>query len=367
MLLVIHGIKVVQQVQLIFFLNVSALLNQKGRKYFMKKLFLEIAQSTIFLSCNGFSMLIFFCLIRKLFGGYYIWSAGFLPGCLSSLTAISLERKSRRGALAIYMLNQALDTIFIMLKQNGLARDIPYGEVIIFAAATSALSYMYRTDNLQDGFFKSLMRKGDVREMKKNLIVSKAISDEKLHMQLSVKLAGKAFILGYGIQSAYNLLMTLLKAKNYKGLLSKVFLSNDSIRFGGFISSLVFLFNMSEKMLQKSNKGKGGLNAALAGGVAGCAMFLNKSSYISLYTLSKTFELFYMNGIQKGNFPYIKHFDTMLYTVCTGLMFHAAILQPSYLKPTYWNFLLKLTGKRFHEIDRSHWNVFGYKYDGLSG
>ena len=35
------------------------------------------------------------------------------------------------------------------------------------------------------------------------------------------------------------------------------------------------------------------------------------------------FQLFYMNGIQKGNFPYIKHFDTMLYTVCTGLMFHA--------------------------------------------
>ena len=105
-----------------------------------------------------------------------------------------------------------------------------------------------------------------------------------------------------------------------------------------------------------------------------------------------SFQLFYMNGIQKGNFPYIKHFDTILYTLCTGLMFHAvsrfkfslsrfqfhssfscflnkdflkevikwegeklqklfyfrsqAILQPAYLKPTYWNFLLKLTGKR---------------------
>lgn len=126
-------------------------------------------------------------------------------------------------------------------------------------------------------------------------------------------------------------------------------------------------------------------NFLFTGAVAGCAMLFQRSSYISLYTLSKTlevylfsikillkffdcyflkytnskkencsqtsspiwlsfvnyivksmnnfkiipifclflFQLFYMNGIQKRNFPYIKHFDTILYTICTGLMFHA--------------------------------------------
>ena len=45
-----------------------------------------------------------------------MWSAGFLPGCLCSLTAISIERKSRRGALAVYMLNQVYMTSTKFLK-----------------------------------------------------------------------------------------------------------------------------------------------------------------------------------------------------------------------------------------------------------
>ena len=48
-----------------------------------------------------------------------MWSAGFLPGCLCSLTAISIERKSRRGALAVYMLNQ----VFIIFRA-GKKREI---------------------------------------------------------------------------------------------------------------------------------------------------------------------------------------------------------------------------------------------------
>ena len=43
-------------------------------------------------------------------------------------------------------------------------------------------------------------------------------------INLSSKLAGKAFAIGYGLQSAYNLLSKLMKGKNYKGWYTIFFL-----------------------------------------------------------------------------------------------------------------------------------------------
>lgn len=43
---------------------------------------------------------------RKLLGNFYFYSVGLMPGILSSLCAILIERKNRRGALAVYMFNQ---------------------------------------------------------------------------------------------------------------------------------------------------------------------------------------------------------------------------------------------------------------------
>ena len=46
-----------------------------------------------------------------------------------------------------------------------------------------------------------------------------------MKLSLSSKLAGKAFAIGYGIQSAYVLLSTLMKAKNYKGYYYNILIS----------------------------------------------------------------------------------------------------------------------------------------------
>ena len=46
-----------------------------------------------------------------------IFTAGFLPGMCSALSAILMERKSRRGTLAVYMLNQVFVYIlWVFLK-----------------------------------------------------------------------------------------------------------------------------------------------------------------------------------------------------------------------------------------------------------
>jgi len=136
----------------------TALLTRKKKEYFIKKLYKEILQSTAFLSSNAFFYLLFFCLVRKVFGRFYVPTVGFLPGLLASFCAIMIERKSRRGALAIYMLNQGFDTTFNMLKAAGLAKHIEYGEVMIFSASLSVLMYLYRNNNLPDGMIKNILK-----------------------------------------------------------------------------------------------------------------------------------------------------------------------------------------------------------------
>ena len=74
-------------------------------------------------------------LFRKLFGRFYMLSCGFLPGLTSSFGGIILERKSRRGLLALYMLNVvSCFAIFLVLENCfDFAEKWDFLEIRIFA------------------------------------------------------------------------------------------------------------------------------------------------------------------------------------------------------------------------------------------
>jgi len=338
---------------------VSALLTKKRKEYFLKQLYKEILRSSAFLAGNSVFMLFFFCLIRKIFGRFYVPTLGIIPGFLASFCAIMIERKSRRGALAIYMLNQGFDTTFNMLKAAGLAKHIEYGEVMIFSTCTAILLYMYRTNNLPDGFIKSILNfffKKDSSDISNHYQPSNKVSTNEIKQ--SLQLTSKAFGIGYVIQASYFLIMALPKLFKKPNQFFRAFVRPNNFKVGAFLGGLVGLAKLVEKLLSEYTKSS--LKSLLAGGVAGCSMVVYRSSTIALYILSKTLELLYLNGIEKGFFPYVKHFDTILYTCCTALMFHAALLQPLYLKPTYWQFLIKLTGEKFAHMNRKGLESFGY-------
>lgn len=336
---------------------ISGVMTRKRKEYFMKKLVKEILQSSLFLATNGGMMVVMFCTFRKLLGNFYFYSVGLMPGILSSLCAILIERKNRRGALAVYMFNQALDTTFNILKHDGYAKDIRYGEVYLFASTMALLMYMYRSNNLPDGFIKVLFDSGLRDRPSRDMYESPGYG--YAHMVHCCKLSGQAFLSGFGLQAAYNLLSVLPKSFKNPEKLIFALLEKGNFRTGAFLGSFVGIYKLMEVLLSKYPKSNRHVNAALAGGVAGLSMFFQRSSYIATYLASKTIELYYMNGIHKGVFPYIKHFDSFLYAICTGIMFHAAVVQPLFLRNTYWSFLLKLTGKRFDAINRFKLDVWG--------
>ncbi len=77
-------------------------------------------------------------------GKFYYTMCAYLPVFVSSLFSILIEKKSRRGQLAVYCANIASETIYRMLVTRQYIRPLPRGEVYLFTISISLLLYMIR-------------------------------------------------------------------------------------------------------------------------------------------------------------------------------------------------------------------------------
>lgn len=110
----------------------------------LKRIVLGIIQSSAFLGTNFFSLTMYGCILRNLLGCFYFPTLAFVPAFLASLTAIHLERPSRRSLLTLHGANLATETVWKMCETRGLVSSVPYGETIIFGVSMSLLLYLYR-------------------------------------------------------------------------------------------------------------------------------------------------------------------------------------------------------------------------------
>lgn len=56
--------------------------------------------------------------------------------------------------------------------------------------------------------------------------------------------------------------------------------------------------------------------------------------------------------MDKGYLPKIPGFTEFLYCFSTAVLFHAAILEPTNLRPSYWKFLHSISGGRYREFQK---------------
>lgn len=61
---------------------------------------------------------------------------------------------------------------------------------------------------------------------------------------------------------------------------------------------------------------------------------------------SRLFQLSYNMGCDAGYLPKVPHSTLFLYCASTATLFHAAILEPTNLRSSYWKFLHSLSGGR---------------------
>uniref|UniRef100_A0A3Q3IZC1 Transmembrane protein 135 n=1 Tax=Monopterus albus TaxID=43700 RepID=A0A3Q3IZC1_MONAL len=391
---------------------IAAILRRKKRDYYLKRLLPEILWSTSFLTANGSLYIVFFCILRKLFGGFYSWSVGFGSALPASYIAILLERKSRRGLLTIYMTNLATETLFRMAVTRGMVKPIKHGEVLLFCITASLYMLFFRSKDGLKGFafsaLKFIIGKEEIpahsgtaehictvpvegtaaietedsevsaqrpSSIRKTLLSYARKLLESLckrgprhrcckHHQdncfsYCIKGFVRMFSVGYLIQCCLKVPSAFRHMFSKPSRLPSLFYNKENFQLGAFLGSFVSIYKGTSCLLRWIRNIDDELHALIAGFLAGISMFFYKSTTISMYLFSKLVETMYFKGIEAGRVPYFPHADTVLYSISCAICFQAAVMEVQNLRPSYWKFLLRLTKGRFALMNRQLLDAFG--------
>ncbi|KAL0994974.1 hypothetical protein UPYG_G00130150 [Umbra pygmaea] len=389
---------------------IAAILRRRKKDYYVKRLLPEILQSTSFLTANGGLYIAFFCILRRLMGGFTSWSAGFGAALPASYIAILMERKSRRGLLTIYMANLATETLFRMAVTRGIVNPLRHGEVLLFCLTASLYMFFFRSKDGLKGFsfsaLKFIIGKEEIpnhsvlsehsqpldtpvttetqrsqgstwspNSSRKSLVAITTRLLESIckrgprhrcckHYQdncISYCIKGfiRMFSVGYLIQCCLKVPSAFRHVFTKPSRLPSLFYNKENFQLGAFLGSFVSIYKGTSCLLRWVRNLDDELHALIAGFLAGTSMFFYKSTTISMYLFSKLVETMYFKGIETGRFPYFPHADTVIYAVSTAICFQAAVMEVQNLRPSYWKFLLRLTKGRFDFMNRRVLDVFG--------
>ncbi|XP_063985470.1 transmembrane protein 135-like isoform X2 [Diachasmimorpha longicaudata] len=377
---------------------------KKPTKDDIKKMLMGILQSTAFLSWSTFTFSMFLCSIRRLTGNFNALSVAFLPSFFSSLSAIIIERPSRRAMLCLYVSNIATETLFKMGLWRGYYRSVPHGNVYIFAASIAALLYLYRnSDDNKDSIFRIIKFVASPYEAKNYIQsqiedridrqegrsnIQKSVSRSNVLMESLrayrklinwVKSCGKHcrcphphscahFVLSGGfklfgtgltVQIGLKLVMQLKKLLRKPHLLKSTILQKKNFDLPIFVGGFTVIYRFISCTLRRFNDADTPIHALPAGLLAGLTFVMFPNNTIALYVMWKALQLFWNKGIENGTLPEIKGFVVGLYCFSTAVLFHAAMVEPQNLRASYFKFLHTLSGGRLATMNRIPLDQFG--------
>ncbi|RXN06852.1 transmembrane protein 135 [Labeo rohita] len=339
---------------------IAAILRRRKKDYYKKRLLPEILQSTSFLTANGGLYIAFFCILRKLLGRFYSWSAGFGAALPASYIAILIERKSRSkdglngfafSALKFIVGKEEIPTHSCLAEHTygqGSERDAqPLDERPERTPASRGSCIRAFTRKLLDSICKHGPRHRCCKHHQDNCI------------SYCVKGFIRMFSVGYLIQCCLKVPSAFRQAFTKPSRLLWLFYNKENFQLGAFLGSFVSIYKGTSCLLRWMRNLDDELHALIAGFLAGTSMFFYKSTTISMYLFSKLVETLYFKGIEAGKFPYFPEADTVIYAISTAICFQAAVMEVQNLRPSYWKFLLRLTKGRFALMNRKVLDVFG--------
>ncbi|XP_076237939.1 transmembrane protein 135 [Calliopsis andreniformis] len=381
----------------------------------VRKTILGILQSTAFLSWSAFSYSIFICTLRRVLGNFNVLTVSFLPSFLSSLSAIFIERPSRRTLLCLYVSNIATETLFRMGLARGYYSSIPRGETYIFAMSMALLLYFFRSKvNKQDSVYKILravvgkyedpdyLNESSLQserltcsaeENSKKSLQEKRINNThknnsnifakalKVYEEIIkwLKAQGKHICCPHPHSCAHYSLTAGLKFFSYglsaqlvlsmvlqmKKLLSKpqqiksVIFRKSNLNLAVFLGGFAGLYRLVSCSLRRLLEKDSFYYAIPAGLISSLAFMSYNNSTIALYFMWKALQLLWNDLAEKKIVPEVKWFVIFLYCCSTALLFHVAILEPQNLRSSYWKFLCTISGERIAAMSRVPLDQFG--------
>uniref|UniRef100_A0A8C2JBD9 Transmembrane protein 135 n=1 Tax=Cyprinus carpio TaxID=7962 RepID=A0A8C2JBD9_CYPCA len=344
---------------------IAAILRRRKKDYYKKRLLPEILQSTSFLTANGGLYIAFFCILRKLLGRFYSWSAGFGAALPASYIAILIERKSRLALTSPHRF-----PLFHVMSRSHLSLYFFFFHQVLLFCLTASL-YMF--------FFRSVASFSCMHVPLPHNIFCVCIHYVcvvpfrckhgprhrccKHYQDNCISYCVKGFIrmfsVGYLIQCCLKVPSAFRQAFTKPSRLLWLLYNKENFQLGAFLGSFVSIYKGTSCLLRWMRNLDDELHALIAGFLAGTSMFFYKSTTISMYLFSKLVETLYFKGIEAGKFPYFPEADTVIYAISTAICFQAAVMEVQNLRPSYWKFLLRLTKGRFALMNRKVLDVFG--------
>ncbi|KAH8418471.1 hypothetical protein KR009_004710 [Drosophila setifemur] len=356
-----------------------------------------ILQSTSFLSLNASLFVYAVCQLRWLLGGFYFSTVGFVPTFLASFASLAFERPERRAPLALYVANVGTETLWKMLEARGLVRSIPNAQVLIMGLSVTALMYLYRAGLhktvVKDATFKALglivgkEEEGPVKSP--SVTTSQSTRATPLNLNsisaflelydrfLTTKhpscphksgcarfalLGGlKPFLGGVGVSVGLKLLLNITKIVQFKMQWRKQIFNKGSLQLGLAVGIFSLLSKTTSCGLRHICGYDNALFAIPAGLIGSIGLLRFPNTTVSLYLMWKSLQLLYNWGIAEGKLPEVPHFNMIMYSFFTALLFHATILEAQSLRPSYYKFLMNISGNRIVRFNVKFFEAFGLK------
>lgn len=363
----------------------------------------SISTSSCFLGFNAFAFIFIFCLLRRTMGKFYYLHCSYFPAFAASFLAILIERKNRRGPLALYVTNVASETLFRMATARGLVKPLPDGEVYLFSTSVAFFLYLIRKHGFSRDFIsigmkyvfgKEEAKPRSVKQSSKESSTSQIcrsvpvlpdahewVSSDQIHSHFLSRfwhimkhpscphssscvqylLQGflRPFFIGYCAYSAVRCASMGKKLVENPSYIFKLLTQKKTLNIGLFLGGFGGTFRMVNCLLRWLFDKDQALYALPAAFLGGLFMKFFPSPTLALYLMWKLIEVGYMLGIQEGIVPKIRGSMLFLYATSTAVLFYAAVLEPHNLKPAYLKFLTRLTQNKIGEINRHVLDIFG--------
>ncbi|KAF2898930.1 hypothetical protein ILUMI_07244 [Ignelater luminosus] len=379
----------------------------------LKKTIYGIFQSTAFLSGTAVGYPLFMCSLRRLLGNFNILTASGIPAFLASVFAILIERPSRRVLLSLYVSNVATETLWNMALARNMVHPIKYGEIAIFSLCITTLLYYYKSglhkktkDEKSDSMFGVLRFVVGPYEEKdcckfdpstthenkdgswsasssssRNTVYHLVMQALGVYKRLIYKIkyldryhaclhpfsclyytmqgAAKMFGVSLGIQVILKLVLNMRRIIQSPKMTKTILFRKDILSLAVFLGGFSGIFRGLSCVLRRATGRDSPYHAIPAGLLAGIAFKQYPDTTLALYVLWKMAQITYNLGIDRGILPKVPGFTIFLHSFSTAILFHAALLEPTTLRPSYWKFLHSLSGGRIAHMNRNLLDVWG--------
>ncbi|KAF5281582.1 hypothetical protein FQR65_LT14625 [Abscondita terminalis] len=387
----------------------------------LKRTITGIIQSTAFLSGTGFGYSFFLCTLRKLLGNFNFLTVSAAPAFLASVFAILIERPSRRLLLCLYVSNVATETVWNMAVSRRILHPVKHGSITIFSVCMAVLLMYYKNglhkdkngkDDSMFGILRFIVGPYEEKQYtaRSNLsetfhrdqindpvtsgggswrpsttshstyhVVTQAL---RVYKRLINKIkcldrhvacshpfscvyyvaqgASTMFGLGLSIQLILNTLLNFKKLfTSPNTAVNSILFRKKNLSLALFLGGFSGVFRAVCCILRRGTGVDSPYHAIPAGLLAGISFRHYPDTTVALYVLWKMAQITYSLGIDKGVLPQVPGFTIFLYCLSTAILFHAALLEPSNLRPSYWKFLHTISAGRIASMNRIPLDVWG--------